>query len=240
MSIAQLPDNILLIDKPAGMTSFDVIRQLRRQTGVRKFGHAGTLDPLATGLLVLGVGPGTKQLAHMVGLDKEYVAEILLGQSRRTSDMEGEIIECVSISAEQYTDGMIAEAIQSLVGTHDLPVSLYSAIKKDGVPLYKHARRAEQRSSQAATVEIPYRRMTVYQAESVSIAEHKHEAFKHIKVQVRFSVTSGTYIRSLAEELGRLLDVPAVLYSLRRTRVGDFMVEDAVQPGAVTQLSVIE
>ncbi|PIW96724.1 tRNA pseudouridine(55) synthase TruB, partial [Candidatus Kaiserbacteria bacterium CG_4_8_14_3_um_filter_38_9] len=153
-------DEILLIDKPAGITSFDVIRRLRPRLGVKKIGHAGTLDPLATGLMILGVGQGTKKLTEFIELDKEYVAEILFGESRTTGDMEGEIVESVTEIA--ITPQALSEAISSLVGILTLPVSAYSAIKKDGIPMYKRAR--EMVKIGKTVTDVPLREMKVYEA----------------------------------------------------------------------------
>jgi tRNA pseudouridine55 synthase len=111
---------ILLIDKPTGMTSFDVIRELRKRTGVKKFGHAGTLDPAASGLMIIGVGPGTKQLTDYIKLDKEYLAEVLIGESRTTGDREGEVLEQVDVV--DVTEAAIKTAVDQLVGTIRLPV----------------------------------------------------------------------------------------------------------------------
>lgn len=199
--MAALPENFILIDKPSGMTSFDVIRQLRKRTGIKKWGHAGTLDPAATGLMILAKESGTKLLADYIKLDKEYVAEILIGERRTTGDMEGEVIE--SVGEVTCTDDEIREAVQSLVGTLTLPVSAYSAIKKDGVPMYKRARKAEQRGE---TVEdVPWREMVVHEAELLTTELVIIDDNKRVIVTVRFKVGSGTYIRSLAEELGRRL-----------------------------------
>jgi len=219
-------DEILLIDKPAGITSFDVIRRLRPRLGVKKIGHAGTLDPLATGLMILGVGQGTKKLTEFIELDKEYVAEILFGESRTTGDMEGEIVESVTEIA--ITPQALSEAISSLVGTLTLPVSAYSAIKKDGIPMYKRAR--EMAKIGKTVTDVPLREMKVYEAEELSIAinrDRKQLAVGRVVVKVRFFVGSGTYIRSLSEELGRRLDYPATLLSLRRTKIGRFDIKDA-------------
>ena len=219
-------DEILLIDKPAGITSFDVIRRLRPRLGVKKIGHAGTLDPLATGLMILGVGQGTKKLTEFIKLDKEYIAEILIGESRTTGDMEGEIIE--SVTEVVLTPQAILEAVASLVGTLTLPVSAYSAIKKDGVPMYKRAREAAKMGK--IIIAVPLREMKVYEAEEFTIAinrDSKLLAVGLVVVKVRFFVGSGTYIRSLSEELGRRLGYPTTLLSLRRTKIGRFDIKDA-------------
>ncbi len=213
------PEHILLIDKPKGITSFDVIRRLRRELGVKKMGHAGTLDPLATGLMIVGVGEGTKKLSEYVKLDKEYVAEILIGERRSTGDMEGVVLEEVDVPGLDESD--VRETLRGMQGVLTLPVSAYSAIKKDGVPMYKRARKAEKKGE--VVEDVPVRDMEVYEAEFQHMECEEHRCV----VTARFFVGSGTYIRSLAEELGKRLGYPATLKSLRRTRVGEFAVKDA-------------
>ena len=218
---------LLLIDKPKGITSFDVIRRVRKQIGIKKIGHAGTLDPLATGLMILGVGPGTKKLTELIKLDKDYSAEILIGESRTTGDLEGDVIE--SVATVEIDPAKILVAVSSLVGTISLPVSAYSAIKKDGVPMYKRARAAEKIGE--VITDVPVRDMVVTKAIvdniEVVFADKTMQSISRLIVTVSFSVGSGTYIRSLAEELGRRLGYPATLANLRRTRVGEFRIEDA-------------
>ena len=210
-----LPE-LLLVDKPKGITSFDVIRQLRRQTGIKKFGHAGTLDPLASGLMLVGVEKGTKLLSGLIKLDKEYVAEIRLGESRTTGDLEGDIVEQVDLGADQIEriQPELAGIVSNMIGEHTLPVSAYSAIKVDGVPMYKRARRAELTGD--TVIDIPVRTMVVHEAELLGSEQQD----SRLAVGVRFKVGSGTYIRSLAEELGRRLGLPACLADLRRTQRG--------------------
>jgi tRNA pseudouridine55 synthase len=210
---------ILLIDKPHGITSFDVIRRLRRILNIKKIGHAGTLDPLATGLMIIGVGAGTKKLTELVKLDKEYIAEIQIGESRTTGDLEGEIVESMAVEGLELEE--VEKALASMVGVLKLPVSAYSAIKVDGVPMYKRARNAEKTGE--VVTEVPMRQMRVDEAVCVSYKIHRQLAV----ATVRFSVGSGTYIRSLAEELGRRLGYPATLQNLRRTKVGEFDIKDA-------------
>ena len=207
---------IILVDKPKGITSFDVVARIRKKLGVKKVGHAGTLDPLATGLLILGIGEGTKKLTAYFKLPKTYEAQILIGESRTTGDMEGEIVEQKAVGNLQRTE--IEKALQSMVGGIELPVSAYSALKRGAEPLYKKARRGEY-------VELPIRAMEV---RAVELLGFKTQEGKGI-IKARFDVGSGTYIRSLAEELGRRLGFPATLWNLRRTRIGDFRVEDARQ-----------
>jgi tRNA pseudouridine55 synthase len=216
-----MTDEIILVDKPIGITSFDVIRQLRRILNIKKIGHAGTLDPLATGLMILGVGPGTKKLTALVKLDKEYVAEVRIGESRTTGDLEGEIIE--ECAVDTLDESVVQTALLSMIDTLSLPVSAYSAIKVDGVPMYKRARKAEAVGE--TITDVPVRAMRVDAAELLSFTVEGGRAV----ATVRFAVSSGTYIRSLAEELGRRVGYPATLQNLRRTKVGEFCIEDAKQ-----------
>jgi len=213
---------IIIIDKPKGITSFDVIRQLRRRLNIKKIGHAGTLDPLATGLMVIGVGPGTKKLTEYIKLDKEYVAEVLIGESRTTGDMEGPVVEQREVEETvEILHSKISTALENLVGEIELPVSAYSAIKVDGVPMYKRARKAEKTGEEIE--QIPVRSMRVYEAELQDLVIGNSRAV----ATIRFFVGSGTYIRSLAGELGRCLGYPATLKGLRRTKVGGFNIENA-------------
>ncbi len=219
----QLPE-IIFIDKPLHMTSFDVIRVLRKKTGIKKFGHAGTLDPLASGLMILGVQAGTKKLTDYIKLDKEYLCEVRVGESRTTGDLEGTIIEEREVK-EVFRDEHVLEAATQLVGTLTLPVSAYSAIKIDGKPMYERAREAEVKGE--VVEEVPMRDMVVYEAE---VLEHGAETIddkKRYVIKMRFKVASGVYIRSLAVRLGRLLGYPATVQLLRRTKIADFRVEDA-------------
>lgn len=197
----------------------DVIRRLRKELNIKKIGHAGTLDPLATGLMLIGVGPGTKKLTELVKLDKEYIAEVRIGEQRTTGDMEGDIM--AEKVVEQLTASTVTEVLQEMIGTATYAVSAYSAIKKDGIPMYKRARQAEK-TGQMVT-EVPLREMTVMAAELLDfqLAENRAVA------TVRFAVSSGTYIRSLAEALGEKLGYPATLQNLRRTKVGEFDIKNA-------------
>jgi len=215
-------EGILLLDKPQGITSFDCIRILRRKLGIRKMGHAGTLDPMATGLMIIGVGEGTKKLHEFLKLDKTYEAEILLGIRTDTGDITGKALESQNIEITKYQNNEIAQALRSMVGKLLLPVPAYSAIKRGGEALYKKARRGE-------TVDAPVKTMEVRSAEFLGMSSLANTDGRQCLLKVRFDVTSGTYIRSLAEELGRRLGVPATLAALRRTRIGIFKVEDAQQ-----------
>jgi len=227
---------LLLIDKPHGITSFDVIRRLRRMYSdthggakAPKLGHAGTLDPLATGLMLLGVGKGTKKLGDLIKLDKEYVAEVRIGETRTTGDLEGDIIDERAVTETAAAiEQQLRSILNTFTGTHSLPVSAYSAIKVDGVPMYKRARKAEITGD--TVINIPVREMTIHEVELIGVTVGAERAV----ATIRFSVASGTYIRSLAEELGRRMGYPATLQNLRRTKVGEYRIEAAQQLTART------
>lgn len=207
-------EDILLIDKPKGITSFDVIRQLRKKLNIKKMGHAGTLDPLASGLMIIGVEDGTKKLNEYIKLPKTYVAEILVGEKRSTGDMEGKVLESVKVERLKNTD--VKETLKEMVVVLRLPVPIYSAIKVGGKRLYKEVRKGRK-------VITPLRDMETKNAQLLSIKKDGD----HYIIGVEFDVGSGTYIRSLAEELGRRLGYPATIKELRRTRIGGFTIEDA-------------
>ena len=222
--------DIVLIDKPTGITSFDVIRRLRRQLNIKKMGHAGTLDPMASGLMIIGVGEGTKKLTDYIKLDKEYVAEILVGVKTESGDLEGVVLEERLITDEEveeiFSGEKISSTLKSMIGVLTLPVSAYSAIKREGVPLYKKAREALLRGQSIPDSDLPIREMKVYEAELLDIAYDNEN--KKVVIKTRFKVGSGTYIRSLGEELGvRLGNYPATLKSLRRTKIGEWSIEEA-------------
>jgi len=211
---------ILLLDKPQGPTSHDLVSRARRALGTRKVGHAGTLDPMATGLLILGVDSSTRLLTYLVGLDKEYTATIHLGQATATDDAEGEVITSAdSAQLSELTDAAIADGILSLTGEIAQVPSSFSAIRVDGVRSYDRARAGEE-------VELPARTVTV---SSFEVLDTRRSA-EAIDVDVRVAVSSGTYVRALARDLGSALGVGGHLTALRRTRIGPFGIDDAVQP----------
>ena len=207
-------EDILLIDKPKGITSFDVIRQLRKGLGKKKMGHAGTLDPLASGLMIIGVGEGTKKLNEYIKLPKSYIAEILVGEKRSTGDMEGEVVEKKEV--ESLGKEKVEKVLQEMVGVLRLPVPIYSAVKAGGKRLYKEVRTGKR-------VIIPLRDM---ETKSTQLLSMKKEGEYYV-IEAQFDVESGVYIRSLAEEVGRRLGYPATIKELRRVRVGDFDIKNA-------------
>ncbi|MFH1790118.1 MAG: tRNA pseudouridine(55) synthase TruB [bacterium] len=213
---------IILIDKPKHITSFDVIRILRRKAKIKKMGHAGTLDPLASGLLIVATEQDTKKLNNFLKLDKQYIANALFGLQTDTGDMEGRIIQ------EQYLESIdmekFKEILSGMIGKSMLRVPIYSAIKSGGEALYKKAQRGEH-------VIPPKKEMNLISASIIDKSFKKEIINGHscVSIGINFFVGSGTYIRTLIEELGRRLDVPATLKDLRRTKIGDYNIEEAIK-----------
>ncbi|MFC4243065.1 tRNA pseudouridine(55) synthase TruB [Gryllotalpicola reticulitermitis] len=211
------PNGILLVDKPQGLTSHDVVARVRRAANTRKVGHAGTLDPMATGLLIVGLGAATRLLTHVVGTDKVYEATIRLGEATVTDDAEGEITETATPGAvDAITDEAVATGIRSLTGPIEQVPSTVSAIKVDGKRAYARARAGE-------AVELAARPVTIH---SFDIDATRRMPGR-IDLDVRVSCSSGTYIRALARDLGAALGVGGHLTALRRTSVGPFAVSHA-------------
>ncbi len=206
----------ILVDKPIGWTSFDVVNKLRSELkhhlGIRKLkvGHSGTLDPRATGLLMICTGKFTKKLATYQGLGKEYTGTLLLGATTPSYDAETEPDR--SFPTDHITLEKIEEARIGFIGQLEQFPPMYSAIKVDGQPLYKKARKGE-------VVEV--------KARPVVIEEFEITKVELPEIEFRVKCSKGTYIRSLAHDFGKALDSGAYLTSLRRTRIGDFKIEDA-------------
>jgi len=208
---------ILLIDKPAGITSHDVVARTRKRAGTRKVGHAGTLDPMATGLLVLGINNSTRLLTSLVGLDKEYFATIRLGSATNTDDADGEPIEVAEPGrVDALTAAGVSAALVPLTGAIRQVPSSVSAIRVDGKRAYTLAREGE-------IVELAARSVTVSALEVLGLRREAH--FYDLDVRVRCS--SGTYIRAIARDLGAALRVGGHLTALRRSMIGPFSVADA-------------
>ena len=202
---------ILLVDKPEGITSHGVVSRVRKLAGTKKVGHAGTLDPMATGLLILGIDSSTRLLTYLVGLDKEYLATIHLGFATTTDDAEGERIgEIADTSA--LTVEQLAAAIRPLTGVIRQIPSSVSAIKVDGKRSYDRVRAGEE---------------FTLAAREVTVSAFEVIAARPGELDVRVECSSGTYIRALARDLGASLGVGGHVTSLRRSRVGPFAVEDA-------------
>lgn len=214
---------VLLIDKPAGLTSHDVVGRVRRALGMRRVGHAGTLDPMATGVLVVGVGPTTRLLGIVGGHDKEYEATIRLGASTTTDDREGEVVSTADESALSVIDEKaIGESIGRFVGTIQQRPSSVSAVKVDGKRAYDRVRAGED-------VELPERTVTVSTFEVLDV----RASLEFIDVDVRVECSAGTYIRALARDLGAALGVGGHLTALRRTRSGGVRVSECIDVDSV-------
>lgn len=201
---------VILIDKPQGWTSFDVVNKLRYALKVKKLGHAGTLDPLATGLLILCSGKFTKKIDEYQAQEKEYIGEMVLGKTTPSYDSETEVDQ--NFPTEHINQELIFEAIKSFVGEISQVPPMYSAIKKDGKRMYELAR-------QGKTVAIEPRQITVSEFEITKI--------EMPILTFRVVCSKGTYIRSLVHDLGKKMDSGAYMCALRRTRIGGFKVEDA-------------
>jgi len=206
-------DGVLLVDKPAGWTSHDVVGRVRRLAGTRKVGHAGTLDPMATGVLVLGINKATKLLTFLVGCDKDYAATIRLGQATDTDDAEGTVIEAPG--AADLDPERVSAAVADLTGAIEQVPSSVSAIKVDGRRSYARVRDGEEVALAARPVTVS--RFVVLDQRAQTV-----DGVPVLDVDVVVTVSSGTYVRALARDLGAALGVGGHLTALRRTRVGGF------------------
>jgi tRNA pseudouridine55 synthase len=204
-----VPPGLVVVDKPDGMTSHDVVAFVRRTLGTRKVGHAGTLDPMATGVLVLGIERATKLLGHLALDTKAYLATIHLGSATTTDDAEGEALSTVDASA--VTDEAIAAGIRALTGHIEQVPSAVSAVKVDGKRAYKRVRAGE-------TVELAARPVEVSRFDLLAT----RRMGQVVGLDVMVECSSGTYVRALARDLGAGLGVGGHLAALRRTRVGPF------------------
>ena len=208
---------VLLIDKPLDWTSFDIVRKIRSLIRIKKVGHAGTLDPLATGLLIVCTGKFTKKINEYMGMEKEYTGTFTLGAITPTYDLESEPVEIRDIS--KITEDDIHKATLTFIGDIQQTPPIHSAIKKDGKPVYLLAR-------QGIDVQL--------EARTITIKDLVIEKIEMPKVYFKVVCTTGTYIRSLANDYGKHLGCGAYLSSLRRTRIGEFSVDDAMQIDAFT------
>ncbi|MEW5985710.1 MAG: tRNA pseudouridine(55) synthase TruB [Chloroflexota bacterium] len=211
-----MSDGLLIVDKPAALTSHDVVQRIRRLTGIRRVGHAGTLDPLATGVLVICLGRATRLVEYVMGQSKRYEATIRLGQETTTYDAEGEV---VAERPVEVTSADLAAALAHFRGSISQTPPMFSALKVEGRPLYQLARRQ-------VIVERTPRPVTVYEL----ILRQWRPPF----VQLNLSCSAGFYVRSLAHDLGQALGCGAHLAALRRTAVGSFTVAEAVALDTLT------
>lgn len=207
-------DGLIVVDKEPGMTSHDVVARLRRIARTRKVGHGGTLDPMATGVLVVGVGRATRLLTYIVGTEKVYRGTIRLGQATITDDADGDITQ--TVPAGHLSDTQIGERLAAMTGEVDQVPSSVSAIKVKGVRSYHRVRQGEE-------VQLEARRVTIARIDLLQITRTD----QLIDVEVEVECSSGTYIRAIARDLGAALGVGGHLTALRRTRVGGFTLAEA-------------
>jgi len=212
--VTEPASGVLVVDKPAGLSSHDVVGRVRRLAGTRKVGHAGTLDPMATGVLVLGINRGTRLLHYLVGADKEYTATVRLGVSTTTDDAEGEVVSLTD--ARRVSEEQVRAAALRLTGEIDQVPSAVSAIKVGGRRAYARVRSGED-------VTLAPRRVTVSRLDVLAV----RPTGEHVDVDVGVACSSGTYVRALARDLGSALRVGGHLTTLRRTRVGPFALDEA-------------
>jgi tRNA pseudouridine55 synthase len=217
-------NGFLVVDKPGAMTSHDVIARCRRALGERRVGHAGTLDPMATGILVVGVGRATRLLRFLEDLDKEYVAGVTFGATTTTQDADGDVLDVIDASG--LDAAAVEAALAPLRGDIEQVPPMVSAVKIGGERLYRKARRGEE-------IERPARRVTVHELSLLDF-----EPGERARATLRVRCSKGTYVRTIAADTGAAAGTGAHLHSLRRTRVGPHRAEDAVAlddvaPGAL-------
>lgn len=226
MSQASAPGDfvgVLLIDKPSGITSHDVVDRVRRKLRMKRVGHAGTLDPAATGLMIVLVGKATKLSQYLMGLDKVYEGVGLLGQSTDTQDADGEVI------AEREVPALTTEDLTALIKTFEgdqyQTPPMYSAKKINGVPLYKLARKGKEVEREARVVRVK---------------SFVLDAFTSPEIEFTVACSKGTYIRTLVHDLGEKIGCGAHLKNLRRTEIGDFEIEDSLELAEFEELDGAE
>ncbi len=204
-------DGIIVVDKPKEYTSRDVVNIVGKTLNTRKVGHAGTLDPIATGVLVVAVGQGLKILEYLNDKDKEYTATVKMGITTDTLDITGKVID--TINDFKIDKKILEDAINSFKGKYEQVVPLYSSVKVDGERLYKYARENKE-------VELPKREVEIY---DIKLIDFKNDEFTFTA-----KVSKGTYIRSLIRDIGDKIGIPCTMKELRRTKQGDFLIDNAI------------
>lgn len=218
-------DGIIVIDKPKNYTSRDVVNIVGKVFKTKKVGHTGTLDPLATGVLIVCINKGTKLVDILTSLDKEYIAEFTLGINTDTLDSTGNILNEENVKIEKEK---IIDVLKSMIGTYEQEVPLYSAIKVDGKKLYEYARNKEE-------VELPTHTVNIYNLELLDINYLNNKT----NIKVKCHVSKGTYIRSLGRDIAQKLNTFCIMTDLRRTKQGKFYIDKAVKLDRIKENNVI-
>ena len=216
-------EGVLLVDKPRGCTSHDVVSRLRRKLAMKRIGHAGTLDPMATGLLIMLIGKATRVSQYLTSLDKEYEGTIRLGVTTNSQDADGEVMETRPVPA--FTETEVRAAMQTFLGDQYQTPPMFSAIKVDGVPLYKRARKGEE---------------VEREPRFIRVAAYDLTRFAPPELDFRLRCSKGTYVRTLAYDLGQKLGCGAHLSALRRTATDKLRIESALPLDEIEALPVPE
>ena len=214
-------EGVLLVDKPAGMTSHDVVYRLRRKLQIKRIGHAGTLDPAATGLLIMLIGKATRISQYLISVDKVYEGEITLGVTTNSQDGDGEVMETRPVPP--LTEEQVRETMKTFLGDQYQMPPMFSAIKIGGVPLYKLARKGEE---------------VVREPRFIRVAAFELLSCASPKLTFRHDSTKGTYVRTIAHDLGQKLGCGAHLSSLRRTGSGKFTIAQCTPLDEIEKLSL--
>ena len=216
-------EGVLLVDKPTAHTSHDVVARLRRKLNMRRIGHAGTLDPMATGLLIMLIGKATRISQYLISLDKEYEGTITLGQTTDSQDADGEVMETRPVPP--LTEDEVRTAMNAFLGDQYQMPPMYSAIKIDGVPLYKSARKGEN---------------VVREPRFIRVMSFDLTRFALPQLDFRLRSSKGTYVRTIAHDLGQKLGCGAHLSALRRTATDRFNISQALTLDAIEALPIPE
>lgn len=217
-------EGVLLIDKPSGLTSHDVVDRVRRKLGMKRIGHAGTLDPNATGLMIILVGKATKLSQYLMNLDKVYEGEIQLGLTTDSQDSDGKILTETPLP-EGLTEEMVRAAMEEFIGDQYQTPPMFSAKKVDGVPLYKLARKGKE---------------VEREARFIRVASFSLDSWNPPYLQFTVACSKGTYVRTLAHDLGQKLACGAILTELRRTEIDRFQIEDSLELSDFEELEVVD
>lgn len=216
-------DGVIIINKPKGYTSNDVVQKVRKSLNIKKVGHAGTLDPLATGVLPILVGKGTKLSKYLMEHDKTYIATLTLGEKKSTGDLEGETVETKEV--KNIAQDLIAQTLSTFLGKQKQLPPMYSAIKKDGKKLYEYAREGIEVERNPREIEIKDIKLLAYEKNTITF---------------EVSCSKGTYIRTLCEDIAQRLGTVGYMSNLKRTRVNQFTIEDAVDLENINKFISIE